>query len=299
MRLRITLSGTNGTKPSVKSVRSLIYRTLSLADGNYAKWLHDYGYEYRTVRREETVRQDQAQGLQSPEYFSDRYKAAKPFVFSHPYVVKDVTGEVIMFKLASPDSEFASIFALGAAKMMAIPIPPEHGVLGIARISMAPDPEIYSSRETTKHYFCLSPIIAQGKRDGKTHYYMDANDPEVAALLFRNITSKWLSVTGQNIGQRFVRDIVGGRMETEPFAIRFDRPQAVMNHMGHKEFPAFMTSFTVKTTGNIHRAILELGLGQKNAMGFGMVEEAGNARFRQGLGRLLRHEGDTEEKQRH
>jgi len=297
MRLKITLSGISGEKPkpSVKSVRALIYRTLSLADGNYAKWLHDYGYEHLATRNGETIKQDQAQGLQSPEHFSDKYKTVKPFVFSHPYLAKNATGDVVMFKLASPDPEFMSVFALGAAKMMENS--PEPGNLGIAHISMASEPKIYSSRESTKQYFCLSPVIAQGKRDGKTHYCMNANDPDVAALLFRNITSKWWSVTGQNIGQRFVRSsFVDGSMEREPFEIVFDKPQAVINHIGREEIPAFMSRFTVRTTGRIHRAILELGLGQKNAMGFGMVEEMGqNERFRQRIGRLPRHEGNTEE----
>lgn len=256
MRFRIEVSGCTrdleeGKKPGVKAIRTLIYTTLSLADRDYAKWLHDHGYQHQV---------DKNDG--SDEIYTDPNKSVKPFNFSHPYIANHANGRSVMFKLSSPDTEFVSTFMLGAAKMMQDPA--VEGKLGIARIDKCREPFL-RGREMTKRYFCLSPIVAQGR----TGFHMDARNPEFTETLFNNLTAKWQSVTGESIRNR--RN--GQVPEPEIFEIEFEKPVAVTNTIGSRLVPMFASRFVLKTTRKLHIAALELGLGQKNGMGFGMIEE--------------------------
>jgi len=270
MRLRIELSGTDGKKPAVKAVRQLIYRTLNAADTKYAAWLHDWGYEYRAPR----LNVPDADGS---DYVRNTVKAVKPFVFSHPYIVHtENRGDVVMFKLASPDHEFMATFSLGVTAMKD---KSSNGGISIAKITKMPDPEIYGVAEVKKEYFCLSPVCVLG-REGNPH--TSAQEQAVVDNLFRSVTAKWMSVTGENIALRYDRAVDG--MVPVPFKIEFAHPAVRMNRIGQGEegqVPVVMSPFTLTTTKRVHTAMLELGLGQKNGIGFGMIEEVRKQRYQE------------------
>ncbi len=264
MRLRIELNVPDGKKPAVKAIRQLIYQVLNTVDKEYTTWLHDWGYEYRAPRLN-------GPGPDGNDYTPNKIKAVKPFVYSHPYVVHtENRGDVFMFKLASPDREFLAKFSLGVTAMT----DQAADGISIANITKMPDPEIYGTAEVKKQYFCLSPVCVLG-RAGNSHATAAAE--AVVDNLFRSVTAKWMSVTGENIALRYDRTV--DSMVPVPFQIEFVHPEVRMNNMGMTQIPVVMSPFTLTTTNKVHTAMLELGLGQKNAVGFGMVEEVRKQRF--------------------
>lgn len=264
MRLRIELNVPDGKKPAVKAIRQLIYQALNTVDKEYTTWLHDWGYEYRAPRLN-------GPGPDGNDYTPNKIKAVKPFVYSHPYVVHtENRGDVFMFKLASPDREFLAKFSLGVTAMT----DQAADGISIANITKMPDPEIYGTAEVKKQYFCLSPVCVLGRADSS---YVTAAKEAVVDNLFRSVTAKWMSVTGENIALRY--DRMAGSMVPVPFQIEFKHPAIRMNNLGMVQVPVVMSPFTLTTTNKVHTAMLELGLGQKNAVGFGMVEEVRKQRF--------------------
>lgn len=244
MRLTIALSGTNPVrvKPGVKQVRQLIYKALRNADPQYAAWLHDVG----------------CQGEMRHAHF-------KPFVFSHPYIVRQHGKDTAMFKICSNDKDFLGKFTVGAARVML-----EQscdGELGISHIQKQTPPGLYAWT-VEKRMFCLSPIIIQKRKDEGWHE--NANNPETVKALRGILAAKYYA-------------IVGNRVKDEsPFEIVFDNPEASVQRFAGREVPGFMSAFTIRTTRDLFETAYSTGLGHRNGMGFGMIEEDDKEKINKG-----------------
>lgn len=109
-------------------------------------------------------------------------------------------------------------------------------------------------------YHTLSPVTMYQTEEDGYRYYPSPVEKEFEMMLKENIIRKY---------EQLYHD------ESKVY-FHFFMPQKVRKHMrAYKNFRyvCYDASFKIDTTAEIHNLILDMGLGSRNAAGFGMIEE--------------------------
>jgi len=242
------------------ALTALIYRTLEVSSSAYSAFLHDQGY-----------------------HLPDKGKPFKLFTFSQlrparyrvePAGLRLLSSE-IDWQISSPMIEFIEHLADGLLRRGQMDL---HGdsfrlPLTVRSVETLPRP-VFSRHMVFK---CLSPLIATTKREhnGKlaTHYYRH-DDPVLSEALRQNLMRKY-------------RLIHGGEPEHADFALRFDsdyvrkKGDNIYKLVQYRargqitQIKEILAPFTVEGSPELIAVGYEAGFGEKNSMGFGMVEVFG------------------------
>ena len=249
MRIQITCGIGKGIDLPINYnyfLTGIIYRFLKESDPQYAQFLHEDGYELENRR-------------------------FKLFTFSQLMAKRrDIRGERIHFRspltwyVSSSQDPFLQNFA---ASLMGT------GVIQFERHSLrVQDVEVLRQpRLGPKMTFrCLSPITMSTKRerDGKlgTHYCLP-DDPQFSELVRQNLIRKYEAVHQHP-------------PEKKSFAMTFDqayidkregRVTRLVDYKGIK-IRSIISPFHIIGAPELIRVGYECGFGDKNSMGFGMVE---------------------------
>ena len=229
------------------NLAAIIYRFLDHASHDYARFLHDEGYQLGAKR-------------------------FKLFTFSQLLIPKRTLSSQgiicqsheLFWQIASPVTEFVEHLAQGLLQLGQMRLG-EHELL-IARVQVVPRPRF--SHEM--HLRCLSPIVvsAAQERDGRLlARYLRADDPRLSEALRQNLLKKF-------------RVVYGREPYTSELRVEFDREYLrrkgeeiyrLVDYKGTK-IKAIMAPFTVRGSPELIEIGYEAGFGEKNSMGFGMVE---------------------------
>lgn len=120
-------------------------------------------------------------------------------------------------------------------------------------------------RDGVRFYHTLSPITMYQTQEDGYRYYPSPVEKEFERMLKENVNRKYEQVHAEETNVYF----------------HFFMPQKVRKHMRqYKNFRyvCYDLSFKIDTTAEIHSLILDMGLGSRNAAGFGMIEELSKTR---------------------
>jgi len=116
------------------------------------------------------------------------------------------------------------------------------------------------SKDGTVRYRTLSPITVYETLEDKTTRYFTPEEEDFRYKLLDNIGHKYLMVYGK---------------EKEEFCNIYNFTNIKRQICKYKDFyyEAYRCEFTVDAPKIIHDLIMDMGLGSRNAIGFGMVEK--------------------------
>lgn len=233
------------------ALTAVIYRFLDHASHDYARFLHDEGYRSGAKR-------------------------FKLFTFSQLLIpTRRITPEGILchstqitWQISSPITEFVEHLATGLLQLGQMRL--GANTFTLARVEVAPTPT-FTDRERLR---CLSPIVvsAAQERAGKLQArYLRADDPQLSEALRQNLLRKFLVVHGR-------------APQSDVLSVEFDRAylrrkgEEVYRLVSYKgtQIKAIMAPFTVRGSPELIEIGYEAGFGEKNSMGFGMVEVVGD-----------------------
>jgi CRISPR-associated endoribonuclease Cas6 len=234
----------------------LVYRLLGESDPDYARFLHDEGY-----------RLPNAEGETGAKRF-------KLFVFSGLRIPKGrrrvdgsslcVSPGEVTWLLASPRDDFLShsatgLFAVGS-RVQVGPVP-----LTITGIECLPEPDFTSPMPFT----CLSPIVASVRReDRSTQYLTPADGPQFSEAVRRNLLRKYELIHGSPPADDRLELVFDPAYLADT---RHRRGTKLVTFKGIQVRGA-LAPFTLSGSRELMEVGWSCGLGEKNSVGFGMVE---------------------------
>ena len=240
---------------------AVIYRILSHASPEYSLWLHEQGYS------------------------TPQGKPVKLFVFSKLYIpgVKSENGALIArnyppcnLHIESPMLEdFVQNFVIGLFSSQEISIRSHYGTatFSVQQVETLPEPEF---KEKMK-FKCLSPVVVSVSEEveGKIseHYYRPL-EPELTAAIRKNLISKYETVYRRlpenddlifKPDMDYIRRRGGQEKISKLIRIKEGTPEET-------RVKAFECPFYLQGSTELMRIAYQCGIGQRNSMGFGMVE---------------------------
>ena len=246
MRIKITCDIGEGIRLPINYnhfLSGVIYQFLRESDPEYANFLHQDGYEVDNRR-------------------------FKLFTFSQLMAKREIQGNRIHFRspltwyVSSSQEPFLANFA--AALMGAGILQVERHKLRVKDVEVLRQPRF--GQQTS--FRCLSPITMSTKheRDGTPHYCFP-DDPQFSELVRQNLIRKYEAVYRQP-------------PQEKSFAMTFDqayidkkkgRVTRLVDFKGTK-IRGILSPFHVIGAPALIHVGYECGFGDKNSMGFGMVE---------------------------
>lgn len=230
------------------ALTAVIYGFLAQASQDYARFLHDEGYRAGTKR-------------------------FKLFTFSQLLIPqRKITpaglvclSPQISWQVSSPVSEFVEHLAQGLLRLGRMRLGANE--FGIARVEVLPTPR-FSDEMSLR---CLSPIVVAtgSERDGKFGArYLRADDPQLSQALRENLVKKFRLVHGREPA-------------SHQFSLEFDRDylrrkgEEIYRLVDYKgtQIKAILAPCVVRGSPELIEIGYDAGFGEKNSMGFGMVEE--------------------------
>ncbi len=249
MRLRVCLDNQAGTRLPMdyqEWLTAAVYGLLADSDADFARFLHDDGYQDEDGRR------------------------FKLFTFSWLRGARRVVdGDALRFApgplewlVASPVEPFLTNLATGLLAAGALRVGP--ATIPITQIETLPAPPLAE----TAAFTCLSPIVAAlPLPDGRTRYLRPCDGDAFSAAVANNLRRKH-------------RLLHGDAPADDRFALTFDPAYLARDPRGGTKLTTFkgihlvgaFCPFTVTGSADLMRVGYETGFGEKNAAGFGMVE---------------------------
>lgn len=268
MRLQLTLRAERPFWLSLNYqhfLTAVIYRLISAASEQHASWLHDVGH----VTGAKTFKHFTFSKLLLPD---------RPQIASGKLLIKDRISWKVSFCLPSS----LEPFVVGLFNEQRFWLEDPKNELFVETVESLPEPVFVSPMRMT----CLSPILVKKpyKRPGESQLraeHLGPDHPEVSDYLCRNLLEKSKSLNLPHIpllakeGERgrldfrFLpdRDYIKKRQGrvTKLITLYEGRPEETKNR-------AFECPFMLEGDPELIRLAYESGLGNDNAMGFGMIE---------------------------
>ncbi|HOJ64588.1 MAG TPA: CRISPR-associated endoribonuclease Cas6 [Spirochaetota bacterium] len=199
--------------------------------------LHEEDKEYATFIHKEGIKH--------------KWKSIKPFIFSHPYIKKD---NKCYIKVSSLDSFFNYNFFSGLNKIMfkknnAIIKPESIRIINIPKIKYD------SNGNTQQNMFFISPLLVKSN----SGYIKDPDDEKFLQILKKNLIDKYLAINKKEC-------------TNDTFSIFLKDKTPKLKIYKKEELPVFLSKFVLISSKELFNIAYYLGLGCKNALGFGMIE---------------------------
>ncbi len=244
-----------------------LYKILSSGSAEYSQWLHEKGY------------------------LSPKGKPTKLFVFSKLFIPqKDRKPEKNILKIfnhtkcqlfiSSPMLEdFIQNFVVGlfSAQIIEIGNKDASARFFVEQVETLPTPHF---KKRTK-FKTISPIVVSTKRERngrpQEHYYR-ASEPELSEAIRNNLINKYETVYGKppasdqlrfEIDRDYLHFKGGDEGVSKLITIKEDDEEKATG------VKCFESPFTLFGSPELMKIAYECGIGQKNSMGFGMVEVVG------------------------
>lgn len=251
--MRIILTLVPGSVPCLipfsyaHALTAVVYSFLDRSSHDYARFLHDEGYRLGAKR-------------------------FKLFTFSQLLIPQRrvapegivCLSEQITWQISSPITEFVEHLAAGLLQLGQMRLGAQ--LFTVKRVEVAPQP-IFSQE---MRFRCLSPIVVSlpQERAGKLMaHYARADDPQLSEALRQNLLKKFFVVHGR-------------APESSELTVEFDREylrrkgEEVYRLVDYKgtRIKAILAPLRVRGSPELITMGYEAGFGEKNSMGFGMVE---------------------------
>ena len=229
---------------------AFIYRAIAQADREYSLWLHENGFRlYGRPFKLFTF-----SNLLIPQYKIDKERGCI-------LIECDRIEWLVSFLPETSTEKFAfgifseQVFQIGDKKSVV--------QFRIEQIELLPTPVF----ETRMMFKTLSPAcIPFREAEQRYSVYLSPDAPEVSGIVLNNLLNKYHTFYSKPFDR--VLDFtfeVTSRPKSKLIAIKSGTPEA-------SNIRGFMFDFYMKAPVELMRMMYEAGLGEKNSVGFGMVE---------------------------
>lgn len=254
MRFKLTLKAdkqAHGTLLPLNyqyELASYIYKTISRSDSNYAQWLHENGY----VTDEKHFRLFGFSGFKI-----DAYKIQTDRI----NILSDTVTWQICFLPEKSTEEF--IKGVFAEQVFCIGDIQSKVQFRVANIELLPDPDFSASNLfTTLSPVCITRHIAEQNRVA----YESPDSTYAHIALLHNLKNKYKAFYGCELDYDGPFEFsLQSQPKSKLIAIKVNTP-------AESRVKGYTFRFTLKAHPELMRIMYHCGLGEKNAMGFGMVE---------------------------
>lgn len=218
-------------------VMSSIYYILNNSSSEYSEFLHEQGYD--TKRHFKLFNFSQIK--------TNRYAIEKGYL--------KLKGKAKII-VSSPVREFISHLIRGLTETTFIKIAEEEFI--ISGIELIPQVEF----SEIMRYKCLSPFTISRLRENKSIYYLRSSDKsELEMRLAKNIINKSASL---HIDNKNISFKLNERMKEKLITIK-------ENRRDETKIKALYSDMTIKANTELQKFCYDVGVGERNSMGFGML----------------------------
>ncbi len=237
-------------------VSSMIYHIMSLSGKNFTRWLHSRGFQL------------------------DGTKKFKFFNFSRIFFIeKEIQGDIIRAKgnfrlvFSSPiDESVLTNFVAGLMELQ------DYLYLGskevgsrikVQSVKILPYPRF----ENRTKYIMLSPTVVSLQNENKKVVYLNPTDDRVVDTLITNIVNKYKTIYCEKcpyeinikFDENYLRSNLDAGNIMKLISVKVSQNKSA-------KIKGFMLPVEIQTDPIVHKLIYDSGLGEKNSLGFGMVE---------------------------
>lgn len=255
MRFKITLNRTGKQKMLPMDYQyylsAWIYKVISMADREFANFLHTSGY---------------TTGSKRFKLFS-----YSPLDFGRPILWKEkalfeIHAEQLYLNVSFHLAEAAEKFIIGLFSNQQVYVGDQFNGLDLVvrQVERLPEPVLTN----TIHYRAVSPVVISLKEDNNKYArYLAPTDSDYDNLLLQNLVNKYNSVPHtpslpEDINFDFE---LKSTPKSKLVTIKPYTPE-------QSKVRGFVFDFALTCPIDIHRFILSTGIGEKNSTGFGWVE---------------------------
>lgn len=241
MRFKVTLETAEHTAISLNyqyALMSAIYDTLEQGNVEYAKFLHEQGYQNQRRFKLFTF----------SNLLTNRFKVERGYLY--------LRGKVY-FIVSSPVQDFILNLIAGFRDKKYLEI--NHSKFLISGIEISEEPQYLPSM----NYKSISPYTVSRQRDdGRVHYLRENETQELEERLKNNILRKAeiLKITDTDI-----KFTLPNRKKSKLITIKEGRFDEI-------KVKSIVSDVTITAPASLQRLCYEAGIGEKNSMGFGCLE---------------------------
>lgn len=237
-------------------IHSAIYKLLAKVAPDYATWLHDHGYASENQRRMKMF------------VFS---KLDIPRVRRVKRTLEGRSDQLWILHIASPmEDEFIQNFVLSLFEKQHIEIGGKQAVgrFQINSVEAIPEPTFKSSMRGKT---CSPLIVSKRREDGSTHY-LRVTDADLSSALRNNLVQKYQIAYNHPLHNTSFQI----EFDSEYISRKGERIYKLITiKEGSREqtqYKGIEAPFSLTGTPELLQIAWHCGLGEKNAMGFGMVD---------------------------
>ncbi|HOM03951.1 MAG TPA: CRISPR-associated endoribonuclease Cas6 [Candidatus Kapabacteria bacterium] len=237
---------------------SMIYYIMSLSGPKFSNWLHSRGFSLDGGKRFKFFNFSRL-FFHEKEIQGDVIKASGNFklIFSTPI------DESVLTNFVSGIMENSEGLYLGNKQVGT--------KVKIVRVNILPYPRF----EHNTKYIMLSPTVASIKNNQDRVIYLDPSDSRTIEVLRNNIVRKYEAIYREKCP--YAIDIA---FDEEYLSKKGDVSEVMrlinvkVGKANSAKIKGFLLPLYIQSDETIHRLIYDAGLGEKNSLGFGMLEVA-------------------------
>jgi len=242
-------------------IAGLIYRIIRLKSSYFSRWLHSEGFK---------------SGGKNFKMFT----FSKLFYFDKAHVDGEFiiipVGSEISFQVSSPYDRFVSVFAFGLTRVKNIWLGERRNVFRLKSVEVVFEPEIFTgdAREViTINGVFISPLVISRVDEVGRKVYLSHDSPDAGKRVIENLLLKFEVYSGQSV--------------SDMLEFEFDQ-EYLKNHnrvtklitlkegtKGETMVKGLLIPFKLTGTRRLVKFAWDVGLGEKNSMGFGMWDVCG------------------------
>lgn len=235
---------------------SLVYRLLKTSSQDYSAFLHDDGYEA---------------GGKRFKLFTYSRLMLDDYLIEPPWIMARSPG--VVWDIASPIDEFVEHLADGLLREGEIQLYDEtfRADLTVERAEVRVLPPFTQQMR----FVCRSPLVASRpvERDGRLFpHYFRPDEPGLAEAVRANLMEKYRLIHGEAPAA----DALTLDFDSTYRRRKKGKIEKLVDFKGTK-IKGVLAPFTVTGSPELIRVGYEAGFGEKNSMGFGMVETVDDA----------------------
>ncbi len=258
MRVEVNLLSLRDTRISLNYnyyLSSLIYKIVGAYSKKFARKLHSGGFSL------------------GGKVFK-AFTFSKIFYFDGAYVedgkIFIPENSEISFLVSSPYEEFVKNFALGLTKIDKIWIGEKNNIFELKSVEVIFEPDVFDGDlmdVIEARGVFISPLVVSKVDSLGRKIYLGCLDPDVSDLVRENLFKKFLAFYKYTPEDHFEFAFL------MDYAMKHDWQKLITIKEGTPEetkVKGILAPFVIKGTRRILKFAWEIGLGEKNSMGFGM-----------------------------
>lgn len=230
---------------------SAIYKIFRNGSREVASWLHDFGYKDEKGR---TLKLFNFSNL----HF-DRYTLEKNLI--------NCFGATTLVFSSPLETKLVKVFIDGIFKEPLVRLRFQYGTLNFRIKTIEIQEDLLTNDIQTYSLISPATISVQSNSNGKKRIkYLNPSDEEFSFRLSNNLKKKFKILNNIEYNGDILININSNNIKSKLITIKEGSPQEI-------KVKGYLFDFQMKAQQEIHRIAYFCGIGEKNSLGFGMIEK--------------------------